>query len=124
VIPPYGLGGLGADTAVILRAPLDDDPPDRYGSHSRDWPSAAPVTVTGVSVQPISAAAGSVESTVDREWASTHLVMYAPAGTDVQATDRVVWRGETFEVDGPPKVWIDDVGVTDHVEVSLKMMTG
>lgn len=109
---------IGADTVTVQRAPLSAA--DRYGKQFRDWSALVAHTVAGVSVQPISAA----EAVVDREYAAAHMVMYAPAGSDIIATDRVVWRGTTFEVDGPSQRWVDDAGNADHDVVTLKLMTG
>lgn len=42
----------------------------------------------------------------------------------LQATDRVEWRGDVFEVVGPPKVRFDGRGRPDHVEANLESVTG
>ena len=110
--------GLGTDTITVIRAALVVA--DRYGNKTRDWAGAARTTVTGVSVQPV----GSDEAVVDREWAAAHLRLFAPPGTDLTSTDRVAWRGDTYEVDGTPRRWFDDEGVEDHTEADLKRMTG
>lgn len=111
---------LGTDSVTVRRAPLTAPPADRYGALRRDWTAATATIVAGVSVQPVTAA----ETTVDREWASTRLMLFAPGDTSILATDRIDWRGTTYEVDGPAQEWIDDTGGVDHIEVVLKLMTG
>ncbi|HLL68815.1 MAG TPA: hypothetical protein VK453_24340 [Micromonosporaceae bacterium] len=111
---------IGADTITVLRAELTVT--ERYGSkRHRDWSTATSTTVSGVSVQPFTA----VEQTADREHAATRLRLFAPPTLDLAATDRVVWRGTTFEVDGEPARWFDtDTGAAEHVEAVLKRMSG
>jgi hypothetical protein len=108
----------GSDHVTVLRAPLDGT--SRYAAQRRDWASATSHTLSGVSVQPMAA----TEATVDREYTATHLALYALPGADLLAADRVVWRGVTYEVDGPPATWFDLGGVADHVEAVIKRMAG
>lgn len=107
----------GTDRVVRVRAALVASA--RYDTQRRDWAGADRLTITGVAVQPVS----STEATLDREYAATHLRVYAPAGADVCASDRIEWRSVTYEVDGEPGRWLDDA--TDHhVEFAMKRMTG
>lgn len=108
----------GSDEVVVRRATLSTA--DRYGKRARDWSAATSHTVAGVSVQALSA----VEQVNDREYAATRVRMYAPYDADINATDRVTWRGNEFEVDGEPFQWADDVGQADHLYVILKRLTG
>jgi hypothetical protein len=110
----------GADDVTVVRASLVDT--DRYGAQQRDWPAAAQTVVTGVSVQYLSPSLETDEAR--REYASSHLALFAPAGTDLLSTDRVLWRGELFDVDGEPFTWIDDDGEPDHLFAALKRRTG
>lgn len=109
----------GADDITVHRAPLVAA--DRYGKQARDWADADDHTISGVSVQPM---AGGAEQTIDREYASSRVEVFAPADADLLATDRVTWRGQSFEVDGEPFRWFDDVGTPDHTYAILKRMTG
>lgn len=108
----------GSDQVTVLRASVNDD--DRYAAQRRDWSAATSTELTGVSVQPMTA----TETTTDREYTATHLNLYAPPDADLLATDRVIWRGVTYEVDGPPVTWVDLAGVDDHVEAVIKRMAG
>jgi hypothetical protein len=111
---------LGEQTIVIRRASMTSD---RYGAKVRDWAHASVTTVEYCSVQPLNA----IENDVDREYANTHMRLYAPAGTDLVATDRVEYGGVTWEVDGEPFHWADPWNPTsgdDHIEADLKRVTG
>jgi head-tail adaptor len=110
----------GADVITRIRAPLTTTG-SRYGKETRDWANAARVDIAGASVQPYGTAA---EMTVDREYTSTHLRLFAPAGTDLDAADRIEWRGTSYEIDGEPMAWYDDAGVPDHVEAAIKKTEG
>lgn len=108
----------GSDQVTVLRAPLGDA--DRYAAQRRGWAAATSAVLTGVSVQPMAAS----ETTVDREYTATRMNLYAPPGADLLATDRVVWQGVTYEVDGPPATWFDLNGVADHVAAVIKRLAG
>jgi hypothetical protein len=108
---------IGADTITVRRAPLIAD--GRYGADRRDWATATAIVISGVSVQPFSAA----EQTLDREYTATRLRLFAPPGTDLISTDRVEWRGVMYEVDGEPDRWFDE-GQADHIEAVITRMTG
>jgi hypothetical protein len=71
-------------------------------------------------VQPTSA----IESTDRGDLLVTNMTVYAPAGTDLVATDRVRWLGDVYEVDGAPARWRDDTATEDHVQVQLKLVQG
>ncbi len=49
----------------------------------------------------------------------TDAVLYAPAGTDVRVEDRVMVRGDVYEVVGKPRVWS-----SAGLEVDLRQVTG
>lgn len=102
----------GNDTVTVLRAPLITD---RYGAKVRDWAHASSTSWAGCTVQPYSA----TEAAVDREYAATHVRLFAPPGTSLLATDRVQHGGVTYDVDGDPALWAGH-----HLEASLKRTTG
>jgi hypothetical protein len=113
--PSFLPGRVAVD---VLRASLDTEA--RYGASQRDWATATTTTIQGCAVLP----ANTDETDVGREYAATHMRLYAPSDADIATTDRVLWRGQTFEVDGPPTVWCDDDGQVHHVEASLKRLAG
>lgn len=111
---------IGGQTVTRLRAPLVVDV--RYGGEHRDWPNAARLDIRGVSVQPH---APTAEVDAGREYAETFARLFAPAGTDLVASDRVIVGGAlTWELDGDAELWCDETGRPDHVEAILKRRTG
>lgn len=109
---------VGVETVTVLRAPLVTDP--RYGRKVRDWANAVAHDVSGVQVQPLAAA----ETDAGREYVATRMRLFGPFGADIEAADRVAYRGTTFEVDGEPAHWRDLWSVPHHCEAVLKRMAG
>ncbi|MEV0445284.1 hypothetical protein AB0I84_07545 [Streptomyces spectabilis] len=96
------------DPVVIRRAPLTAS---AY-TNRRDWENARTLWSGLASVQPDRAF--EVRSP-ERETAQERLVVYLPWGTPVDSTDRIVWDGRTFEVDGEPMRW--QQGSLRHVRI-------
>lgn len=94
------------DTITRLRAPLV---PDEYATpaNQRDWENATATEIAGCSVQPVTG----LEHDQGREAVTTRWRVYAPAGADLQAGDRVTFAGETYEVDGPGQDWPSPTGM-------------
>jgi hypothetical protein len=111
----------GSQTIAVMRAVHVTE--SRHGATRRDWASAQQRAVHGCDVQPISTLTAQ-EDDVDREYIATHLRLFAPANADLEATDRVLWSGQTFEIDGPPHVWRGEGGRPHHIEAELKRLTG
>lgn len=106
---------LGSETFEILRAPLVVDPVD--GSSYRDWNNPVHITVVDANIQPFMMAEKlNFEETRDREFARTALRFYCPPGTRVEATDRIFYNGETYEVFGHDGVWHRFSGAEHHVQ--------
>lgn len=105
---------LGNDTFTILRAPLVEDPRD--GSKRRDWDNAEEIIVKYAMVQPFRLAEKlNFEISREREFARTAIRFFAPPGTVVHSTDRVMYRGDEYEVFGHDGNWVDFTGKEDHV---------
>ena len=89
-----------------------------YGEETRAWTTA----ITGVaSVQPFN-----VSETVHERDTTTvkkRLISEDASLFDVTQYDRIVCRGETFEVNGIPEVFYFE-GYADHVEMYLKRIEG
>jgi hypothetical protein len=91
---PYG------DTVQILTAGTTTDP--YSGEPSPDWTSPTSVDVAGVGVEP----RPSGEPLQDaRNQVVSGYTLYMPAGTAITSANRVVVRGETYDVLGEPAVW-------------------
>lgn len=108
---------IGGETVIVRNAPLAAG--GRYGNQQRDWANATEQTVRDADVQPLTG----TEDTIDREYAATHVRLYAPASADIHTESRIDWRGTTYEVDGEPDRWFDGAAL-DHIEATLKRLSG
>lgn len=111
---PGWLPSFARQTVTVQRAPLVTD----HGNQIRDWSAAAGHAISGCVVVP---QPGS-ENNINRSGTVAPFLLIAPAGADLEASDRVVYSGRTFEVDGPVRRW--DTGVLDHVEADLQEVSG
>lgn len=103
---------LGPHTVEVLRPGTRASD---YGTREElDWDASSSTTITGCSVQPSS----SSEFTTDRDSYTTRLTAYLPASADVRSTDRLVWNGETYDVDGDVLRW--DYPPLSHLMVNLR----
>lgn len=105
------------DVVTVVSAPLVDD---GYGNQVLDWPNATETAVAGCRVQP---ERGS-EYTVDREAVATRWRLFGPDGMDLEATDRIVHQGATYEVEGSVERWPSPTGALAHVEARLVRVEG
>lgn len=81
------------DTVTVLRAPFIT----KNGMQAFDWPNATEIVLKRVQVMPQPTSRvfeGRVEQVTDRR------TLRAPYDADIQAGDRVIWHGETYEIDG------------------------
>lgn len=107
------------ETVTVRRAATTTD---RYGNTVRDWTSVTDTDVDGCAVAPN----GAPETTSDgREAAVERLTIYMPVGSDVEATDRVVVRGDVYDVDSEPSAWTSPYsGTARGVEVTARRSQG
>jgi hypothetical protein len=105
------------DRVTVLRSVPVTGP---YGTQEPDWTVPAQV-IYPAEVQPI--VKPSDEALVNQDRTKTILRAFLPAMVDLQATDRVVWAGLTYEVDGEPKHWYR-AGRPHHVQVLLVRTVG
>lgn len=114
---------LGSDSFVIQRAPLLIDPRD--GSSYRDWNNPVQTTVRDANVQPFMMAEKlNFEENRDREFSRTAIRVYAPPGTDVESTDRIVYNSRTYDVFGTPGDWHRFSGLKNHVAFIARIREG
>ena len=52
------------------------------------------------------------------------LTLYAPAGSDIKAGDRIEYGGKTYTIDGDPREWKSPTGVVSTVQCPLKEWEG
>ncbi|MGZ0147143.1 hypothetical protein ACXJJ3_08735 [Kribbella sp. WER1] len=106
---------LGPHTIAVVRP---GSKPADYGTGTQpDWDNAETTAVIGCSVQPTPAPL----DTVDRDAWQTRWTVWAPIATDVQATDRVLWDGDTYDVDGEVQRW--QFGSLAHAVINLRRST-
>lgn len=114
---------LGNQSIVVVRAPLA--PNARDGTLERNWAAATRTTVSGCSVQPFKLAEKlNFEDNREREFARTALRVFAPAGTDIESTDRMEYAGKTFDVFGHSGSWNDFTGTQHHVAFVARLREG
>ncbi len=85
------------------------------GSEVPDWSETVTTTVKGCSVQPASSSLtldGRVLGITDA-WTA-----YVPEGTDVKAGDHIAFAGNTYEIQGEPRVWIGAF-TKSHIQLNL-----
>lgn len=75
------------------------------GSTIPDWSEdkVTTLTITGCSVQPASTGLSQDGRVLG---ISEGLTAYLPEGSDVQAGDHILYDGNTYEINGEPKVWV------------------
>ena len=90
------------------------------GSTILDWDNPDELTIPECSVQPSSTSLsqdGRVLGVADG------LTVYAPAGVDVQAGDRIRFNGEDYTINGDPLIW-PGAGRLAHVQLNLQRWRG
>lgn len=114
---------LGKAVITILRAPLVLNP--RTNALTRDWANAAEIVVNGCNCQPFPLAEKlNFELMDNREFARSSVRVYAPAGTEIEHTDRIRYRGDVYEVFGFPGDWQDFREVEHHVAFVMRIRGG
>jgi hypothetical protein len=111
------------ETITILRPGTPTR--DAYGN---DVPGAPTETVVpGCGLSPTSVGGGNqgAEILQARDTVITGLTLYAPTGTDLRATDRVLVDGALYDVDGPPGSFASPfTGSTGPVVAVLQQVEG
>jgi hypothetical protein len=105
---------------------LDGSPstPDGYGNDTRLYPVKA--VYSNVPVAPADAnGTGGNEYLDGRDTVIIGLTVYLPDGASVSPTDRMLVRGDTWEVVGSPQPWQSPfTGWRPGVPVALSRVTG
>lgn len=110
---------MTGETVTRLRAPLVED---RYGSEVRDWDNATESAVTGCIVAPRHEGEDHEDG---RQGVIVGFTVYAPAGADILATDRLTIRGDDHEVDGEPGAWVNPwTEITEGIEIHAGRVDG
>lgn len=95
---------------------------NRVGAIVPDWSDPAELAIPGCAVAPRDA---EEDHGGGRQAVIIGFNVYAPAGTVVLPTDRLHIRGDDFEVDGEPGVWVNPwTGIEAGVEIRTKRVEG
>lgn len=108
------LPSFASDTITAVRPAWTTDSRNRRVA-DYDGPGAVRSTVTGCSVQ----AGASVEVLAGRQQVAVRWTVYAPPGTDIEATDAVEVEGRRYAVDGEPQRVKSPTGALSHVLLLL-----
>jgi len=113
------MGGLIFGETVTVQRPTTTT--NRYGDTVRST-TVTTHDVTHVAVAP----AGQDEDPINRTTGEVaDFDLYCSPDADITATDRVVVRGGTFEVIGPPAVWVSPyTGREPGLVVRVKRVIG
>lgn len=109
------------ETATRLRAFITLDP---YSGEEteKDWSTPYELAIPGCAFNP---GQSSEPDQVGRNAVITQPEVYAPFGSDVLAGDRIVIRGQTFDVDGQPASWVNPFsGWAPGLVITLKGVEG
>lgn len=91
------------------------------GSDVPDWSNVKRAIIPGCSVQP----AGTSLSQDGRVLAlQDGLTAYLPSDADVKAGDRIEYAGETYTINGEPRVWPSATGNLDNIQLNLQRWSG
>lgn len=91
---------LGPHTITVTHRPAATE--DEFGNPTYDWGTATSDDVTGCSVQPLVGQ----EVIVGRETVVSRWQVWAPSDAGVSSVDRIVFNGDTYEVDGEVQEWL------------------
>ena len=111
------LPSWASQTITILRPGVKIE----RGSEIRDWDKALEFDVSGCSIQPAATGLsqdGRVLGVFDG------MTGYLPLNTDIREGDRVVFEGNTYEVNGSPRVWKSATGLVSYTQVNLRRWDG
>lgn len=109
------------ETVTIVR-PGAVTSQDAYGNDVHDPPTE--IAVPGCGIEPRHGS-GSDELTQARDTVIAGLTLYAPAGTDLRATDQVRVAGELYDVDGRSGSYSSPfTGSRGPVVATLRLVTG
>ena len=91
------------------------------GSDLPDWDNASELTINGCSMQP-----AATDLTQDKRVLGVldGYTCYMPANADVKAGDRIVFEGNTYTIDGEPRIWTSATGNISNMLLNLQRWDG
>lgn len=91
------------------------------GSTIADWSAPNELIIGHCSVQP---ATTSLSQDGRVLGITEGLTAYLPAGSDVQAGDRIRFGGDIYTINGEPKVWQSPTGLVSNIQLNLVRWSG
>lgn len=91
------------------------------GQSIPDWEHSTQTTIPNCSMQPASTSLsqdGRVLGLIDK------FTCYMPATADVDAGDRISYKGKIYTIDGYPREWESASTRLDHIELNLVRWEG
>ena len=105
------------DTVTRLRSTVTVE----RGTTYPDWTNACKVAISGCSMQP----AGTSLSQDGRIQGITDgYTCYMPPGSDVMAGDRIQYNGNTYTINGEPRIWNSPTGSVSNIVLNLERWEG
>ena len=91
------------------------------GSTIPDWDNATVTDILRCSMQP----SGTSLSQDGRVLGITDTyTLFAPPDADIEAGDRIKYRGKTYQIDGDVRIQPSATGRLDHLNITLKRYQG
>lgn len=91
------------------------------GSQMRDRDNVLEFDVSGCSIQPASTSLSQDGRVLGIEDGMTG---FLPLNTDIREGDRVSFDGQTYELNGAPRVWHSATGRASYVQIGLRRWSG
>jgi hypothetical protein len=108
---------LGDQSITILRAGTTTD---SHNDGVPDWDTPSSTIISNCYVEQ----GTTDEQLINRDTVEILWTVYAPPGIDVLATDRIVFEGITYDIDGQPGVNRSFTRKLDYTGIALKRWEG
>lgn len=105
------------ETVTVIRPAMITE----RGNEVPNWENATTHTVSGCRVQP---ATGEEIQSATRDAIVPRWTLFAPAGADIDARDRIRYGGADHDIDGALRPWSSPTGRLAHIEASLLRVEG
>ena len=86
-----------------------------------DWSKTTDITISGCTIQPASTSLSQDGRVLG---ISEGLTAYLPVNADVIAGDRIVYGGNTYTINGEPKIWKSPTGNLSNMQLQLERWSG
>ena len=111
------LPSFASQTIIRLRPTTKE----ARGSIIPDWNNPDRLTIKGCSVQPAGTSLtqdGRIQGITDG------YTCYMPPGSDVMAGDRIQCNGNTYTINGEPRIWNSPTGSVSNLVLNLERWEG